>query len=229
MRTAIYIDGYNLYYGVIHGTSYKWLDMVSLFTSLTKKVRQETEVVKVGYFTARVKAMYSKHGQDSYTAQDRYIRSLEGMYPNIFSATLGTHIARVVPKIKAQEPLDVWDRVEVHNIEEKKTDVNIALDMYRDAISGDFDQLVLVTSDSDLQPAVELIKADCSGVEIGVVLPSHPPKNIANEGKVRTGGSFKVHANWILNNIGEKDLRENQLPKIVTPLRGKNIKKPSYW
>ena len=33
--TAVYIDGYNLYYGRIRGTRYKWVDLVSclLYTS----------------------------------------------------------------------------------------------------------------------------------------------------------------------------------------------------
>ncbi len=34
--TAVYIDGYNLYYGRIRGTAFKWLDVVALFVcSLT--------------------------------------------------------------------------------------------------------------------------------------------------------------------------------------------------
>ena len=31
MRTRIYIDGYNFYYGCLKGTPYKWLDLVKLF------------------------------------------------------------------------------------------------------------------------------------------------------------------------------------------------------
>ena len=26
-KTIVYIDGYNLYYGLLKGTSYKWLDL----------------------------------------------------------------------------------------------------------------------------------------------------------------------------------------------------------
>ena len=32
--TAVFVDGYNLYYGRIRGTSYKWLDVVKLFDNL---------------------------------------------------------------------------------------------------------------------------------------------------------------------------------------------------
>ena len=30
MRTRVYIDGFNLYYGAVKGTSFKWLDLVEL-------------------------------------------------------------------------------------------------------------------------------------------------------------------------------------------------------
>lgn len=31
LRTRIYIDGYNFYYGCLRGTPYKWLDLLLLF------------------------------------------------------------------------------------------------------------------------------------------------------------------------------------------------------
>ena len=31
LRTRVYIDGYNFYYGCLKGTSHKWLDLVKLF------------------------------------------------------------------------------------------------------------------------------------------------------------------------------------------------------
>ena len=34
MRTYVYVDGFNLYYGALKGSHYKWLDLKALFTSL---------------------------------------------------------------------------------------------------------------------------------------------------------------------------------------------------
>ena len=34
MRTSIYIDGFNLYYGAVKGTPYKWLDFRAAFGML---------------------------------------------------------------------------------------------------------------------------------------------------------------------------------------------------
>ena len=38
MRTCIYVDGYNLYYGRLYGTEYKWLDVVALFSEMVRTV-----------------------------------------------------------------------------------------------------------------------------------------------------------------------------------------------
>ena len=35
LRTRIYIDGFNLYYGCLRQTPYKWLDLVALFERQT--------------------------------------------------------------------------------------------------------------------------------------------------------------------------------------------------
>ena len=51
MRTRVYIDGFNLYYGALKGTPYRWLDPVKLSTSL---LPSRCVVDKVRYFTARV-------------------------------------------------------------------------------------------------------------------------------------------------------------------------------
>jgi hypothetical protein len=34
MRTIVYIDGFNLYYGAVKGTPYKWLDLKSVCQKL---------------------------------------------------------------------------------------------------------------------------------------------------------------------------------------------------
>lgn len=34
MLTNVYVDGFNLYYGCLKGTPYKWLDLGALFQAL---------------------------------------------------------------------------------------------------------------------------------------------------------------------------------------------------
>lgn len=37
MRTNVYVDGFNLYYGALRGTPYKWLDIRRMCELLLKK------------------------------------------------------------------------------------------------------------------------------------------------------------------------------------------------
>ncbi|UKE71232.1 hypothetical protein K8O61_09625 [Xanthomonas cerealis pv. cerealis] len=49
--TAVYIDGYNLHYGRIRVTAFKWLDAVALFDRLLHDQHPTTNLLHVQYFT----------------------------------------------------------------------------------------------------------------------------------------------------------------------------------
>lgn len=52
MATIVYIDGFNLYYGALRGTPYKWLDL----EALSQRLLPKDDVHLVRYFTARITA-----------------------------------------------------------------------------------------------------------------------------------------------------------------------------
>ena len=51
-RTNVYIDGFNLYYGALKGSRYKWLDLEALCRQLLPK----DSIHRIRYFTAKVTA-----------------------------------------------------------------------------------------------------------------------------------------------------------------------------
>ncbi len=51
MRTRVYVDGFNLFYGALKGTPFKWLDPVRLSASLLPRTCM---IDKLLYFTAHV-------------------------------------------------------------------------------------------------------------------------------------------------------------------------------
>ena len=51
MRTFLYVDGFNLYYGALKGMPWKWLDLPALFA---KVLQPHHDILTVKYFTARV-------------------------------------------------------------------------------------------------------------------------------------------------------------------------------
>lgn len=51
MKAIVYIDGSNLYYGLLRDSSDKWLDLMRFVKSL---LRDDHEVVLIKYFASRV-------------------------------------------------------------------------------------------------------------------------------------------------------------------------------
>jgi hypothetical protein len=48
-KTFVYIDGYNLYYGRLRGTNFKWLDVVKLFRDILKEQDPEAHIDRVSF------------------------------------------------------------------------------------------------------------------------------------------------------------------------------------
>ena len=69
-RVIVYIDGFNLYYGMrsAFGNKYMWLDLQAFSESL---LRPPAELVAVKYFTAVTKA-----AADSQQRQNVYLKAL---------------------------------------------------------------------------------------------------------------------------------------------------------
>lgn len=46
MRTYVYVDGFNLYHGVLKKTKYKWLDLKALFQKL---LSNQNQIIAIKY------------------------------------------------------------------------------------------------------------------------------------------------------------------------------------
>ena len=52
IKTIVYIDGYNLYYGLLRKSKMKWLDIVKLFSECI--LDKNAELTQIRYYTAPV-------------------------------------------------------------------------------------------------------------------------------------------------------------------------------
>lgn len=50
-KTIVYVDGFNLYYGSLRKTPYKWLDLNLLFNKI---LGEHNTIIEIKYFTARI-------------------------------------------------------------------------------------------------------------------------------------------------------------------------------
>lgn len=223
MKTIVYIDGYNLFYSLLKNTIYKWLDLYSLFNKqILRPQNPDSELVCVKYYTANIKAKFASHGTEASNAQQSYHRALESPHTGAVEIIKGYYAVSKATPMRYREPPDKADKVEAWKLEEKQTDVNIALDIYRDAAQGKCRQVVICTSDTDISPALQYLKADFPDVQLGVVLPRNP-------GSPRPQTKSLVEqSDWVRHHITDQELQDSQFSNRV-PTRKKPVEKPGYW
>jgi hypothetical protein len=81
--------------------------------------------------------------------------------------------------------------------EEKKTDVNLAVEMINDAIVGACEQMIVVTGDSDVQPAVEWVARNKPEITITVYVPLLPAEQKTRRIDYYTTQKLKVECKFL--------------------------------
>lgn len=171
-RTRIYLDGYNLYYGLLKGTRYKWLDLVRFSQEL---LASDHEVIGVDYFTSIITP--HPYERESIERQNVYLQAL-ATNP-LVSIVKGRYYKRTthLPPVSkgcqnCQELHNGY--VRVLKFEEKQSDVNMAVRAVRDAALDLADAFVLITGDSDQVGTIHSIRKDF-GKQVIVFNPHESP------------------------------------------------------
>jgi len=218
IKTVVYIDGYNLYYGLLRKSKLKWLDVVELFK--THVLDKDAHVTQVRYYTAPVLGRMSDDPKST-QRQRQYLQALKKVNPQLLVIIEGKILAtrpyqRLVSPIPETPELKV---VQVYDFNEKKTDVNLAVDLITDAWKESYEQAVICSNDSDLERALAAVKMDHPHLRVGVVapIPSGDHRHIS--------GDLIRHADW------KKTLSLSHIAKSQLPLKIPNsrIQKPSSW
>jgi len=208
MRTYIYVDGFNLYYGALKGTPYKWLDLSGLFRNI---LQPHHDIEKIKYFTARLNIRPG--GGSKPQRQDVYIRGLQAHCKTV-EVVFGHFLTHRVQAPLAN-PIDDRKFVEILKTEEKGSDVNLAVHLLDDGWRNLYDCAVLVTNDSDVSEAMRFTKQLPSNKLLGLVTP----------GKGHPSQQLLLHADFH-RRIRSNVLRNNQLPFQIP---GTRCTKPDNW
>jgi uncharacterized LabA/DUF88 family protein len=199
-RVIVYIDGFNLYFGLRERGwhRYMWLDLKQLSHKLLKS---DQKLVATNYFTSRVSSP-----KDKADRQNTFLEAL-GTLPKL-QIFYGNY---QVNKRKCMHCGKI-DRVP----NEKMTDVNIATEMLTDAFLDKFDTALLISADGDLETPVEKI-ATTAGKRLVVVFP---PSRC----------SFKLKQKATATMImGRGHLATSLLPKKITKPDGFILTRPAKW
>ncbi len=209
-RTTVYIDGFNLYYSTLKGTSYKWLDLKGL---CQKVLRPENDITCIKYFAADVSPKPSD--PDMHIRQQVFFRALRAHIPEL-EIIKGQFSSHVVMK-KLHPPINGQRHATVLETKEKGSDVNLAVHLINDAWLDRFDCAVVISGDSDLAESMRLVKA-------------HHPKKILGLLTSKRGTSKEmVKCADFTRLISTRALVNSQMPDPVVPADGNAITKPVDW
>lgn len=207
MNTNIYIDGFNLYYGALRNTPYRWLNPETLCQLLLPK----NTVGQIKYFTALVSARPSDLDQP--VRQQLYLRAL-GTLPKV-SVHLGHFLTHEVTMALVVPPGQPQKYARVIKTEEKGSDVNLATHLLHDAHMDRFDVAVVISNDSDLLEPIKIVRQDLKK-KVGILNPHANPSR-----------ALLPHIDFI-KQIRAGVLRAAQFPVTLTDAHG-TFTKPSAW
>ena len=215
-KTLVYIDGYNLYYGLLkESPASKWLNLRALVAAMFK---EKHEISSIKFFTARVRTY--PHDIAAEERQKIYLQALasfggveiiEGFY-----SKKKIWLPHVNGKCKTCEESHAG-MAHVVKLEEKRSDVNLAVTALVDAMRSDADCFVLVTGDSDQAGTVYALRH-----EFGKSVLVFNPHVAVSEHLTRAANYFK--------HIPRDLPAKCQLPDII-PIgtHGRTIHRPTAW
>jgi 6-hydroxy-3-succinoylpyridine 3-monooxygenase len=232
LRTRVYVDGYNLYYGCLKNTPHKWLDPYALIARVLPSVlyeldgvpvRSELRAPAIKYFTSPILSSFARSA-DSVACQSQYHAALRAHLGDELEIIRGYYYARPARAHAFMETKAACDSpvVEIWKLEEKQSDVALALHAFCDAILNGIDQVILVTNDSDFAPAMRMIRQHTSAI-VGLIAPIRE-----RDGRSRVNRELNKYAHWTRSHILDEEFAASQLPPMVR-LKGGAVHKPLSW
>lgn len=205
-RVAVYIDGFNLYYGILRpNPPLKWLDIRAL-----ARMMATDAVVFVRYFTAKVKA---RTDPDEPKRQQVYLRALETLQD--VSIHYGTFLSHEVSRPLADPTPGQPSVVRVIDTEEKGSDVNLATFLLIDGMDGRWDEAFVVSGDSDLAEPIRQAKARFGSVHV------RNPRSQSSRELQQAASSYA--------SLDPSTLAACQLPDRVRLPSGRWVSRPLTW
>ncbi len=209
MRVNVYVDAFNLYYGCLRGTAYKWLDLERLSRQY---LRPGDQLGRIRYFTARVTSRPSD--PQAPQRQQAYLRALQTI------PCLSVHYGRfqeTQTRMRLAEPPPRGPATAlVVKTEEKGSDVNLATYLLFDAFRKDAEVAVVVSNDSDLCEPIRLAISEL-GLRVGIWNPYRRPSVELR----RIPPTF-------YKQIRPGALGASQFPQELGDSRG-TVRKPASW
>lgn len=224
----VYIDGFNVFHAIKKfGKKYYWLDYKKL---AEKYLSPGEKIKKVFYFTAYFNADSQgviKHKNYINALKVREIKPILGKYQEVernFSnknSLKGLGINRNITNSRIKNGFVLTKKIFLSAIkyliyfswEEKRTDVNMAIQILADGMQKKYQKAIIITADSDISPAIYRLKknGDNNLTFVSIVPIGHDGKVMKNV----------CDAQQVMK---ESDLKDSLLNECV-----KGFRRPADW
>jgi uncharacterized LabA/DUF88 family protein len=200
-RVIAYVDGFNLYFGLKSKgwRRYYWLNIQILAQNLLKASQK---LLLTKYFTARIAGPPDKEKR-----QSTYIEALEML--SEFQIFYGRY------QLNPRQCSQCGFQDEVPN--EKMTDVNIAVEILKDAYQDEFDVALLISADSDLVPPVKAVRELFPKKRVVVASPP---------GRYSSGLANCASTSFV---ISRRNIAKSLLPEEIEKADGYILRRPPLW
>ncbi len=215
IRTILYIDGFNLYYGALKDTPYKWLNPVSL----AYKVFPKNKVIATKFCSAKISAL--PKDPDAPTRQMTYWRALKTI-PRLEIIEGFFRTRETTAKVVNPPP----PFAKIYKTEEKGSDVNLGAHLLMDAFQNRYDAAIVITGDSDLVTPIRMVNEQLNKavLVINPQLLSGPHRRKHPRGSA----GLQQAASAYRKGIRDAQLASSQFPNTITDHIGK-FSKPRIW
>ncbi|NIG53578.1 NYN domain-containing protein [Chitinophaga sp. Cy-1792] len=210
-KVTFYVDGFNFYYGFrSHAAAnpvwkdYYWIDFVKLFSHFVF-LHEGQELNKVKYFTAPSVHKANRGKQNALFGANIILNG------DKFEVINGHHSEKFVNcKALCGKVFKV--------LEEKCSDINLALHILQDCIDESVDVVVIVTADSDQLSTIKVLKEKFPKVKVRLYFPPN-----------RTSMKLKS----MIKPVVHLENHEDKFKSAIMPAEVRNEKKkytrPSDW
>lgn len=214
-RVIVFVDGFNLYHA-IHELNFdpitkrpispkhylKWLDISALSKALIHPAKDK--LVCAYYFSAYA-------GWTAQDVQDRHRDYVAVLKSTGVIPVMGTFKKkpRKCPKCKHE-----WD-----GHEEKESDVNIAMYLAKLAYENAFDKAIIFSADTDLAPAIRIVRGAFPLKEVRVAIPE---RRLNRSKALEDAATGRIR-------VTEAHFARNLFPAQVTLASGIVINRPQKY
>lgn len=212
-KVNFYIDGFNFYFGLRRIIKMKpdwkkfyWIDLVVFCSGF---LNENEELGMVTYFTSRPMS------KDKMIRQNNFLRCNKKLNPNKLEIVYGRYANKTL-RCNASGGCNKSYK----DLEEKETDVNLAIQMVIDAYKKSCDKMVLISADTDFVPPLKEIRDNHKNIETMIL---YPP-----------AAKWSSHLSQICSNYKHLESQKPKWNKSILPHKvefedGKSYIIPEKW